>query len=347
MSWGQIMNLRRGAFSLAALALGSSVACNGAWAAENATGFYLLGSKTAMAGFVPPPGTYLVDMNYLYSGNASGAAARGIALRETGVLLNTQADVSVDATAYINLPIGLWVAPEKVLGGNIGFGAMFPVGHKSVDVGIDAFAQVTLPNGTVINANRSFEFDDSTTAFGDPVLNALIGWHDGNWHWTIGALLNVPIGPWQSDSISNISFNRWGVDTTAAVTWLDPKLGHEVSVATGFTFNGENPDTDYKTGTEFHVEWALIQHFSKTFSLGVAGYHYQQVTGDSGAGARLGPFEGRVTSLGPVLTYSFTVGKIPVSTQVQWLHEFDAKNRTEGDMGMINISMPLSVPRGQ
>jgi hypothetical protein len=220
---------------------------------------------------------------------------------------------------------------------------MVPVGRKKVDVSIDAFAQITLPDGTVIDANRSFDFDDASTKFGDPVLNALIGWHQGNWHWTVGALLNVPIGPWDTESISNVSFHHWGLDTTAAVTWLDPTRGHEVSVAAGFTFNWENPDTDYKTGTEFHVEWALVQHLSKTFSVGLAGYHYQQVTGDSGSGARLGPFEGRVTALGPVLTYSFTCGQIPVSTQLEWMHEFDAVNRAEGDVGLFTVSMPLSV----
>jgi hypothetical protein len=114
-------------------------------------------------------------------------------------------------------------------------------------------------------------------------------------------------------------------------------------VAAGFTFNGENPSTDYKTGTEFHVEWAFMQHLSKTFSVGVGGYHYQQVTGDSGSGARLGPFEGEVTALGPVLTYTFECGKIPVTTQLEWMHEFDAVNRAEGDGGFFNISMPLSV----
>jgi hypothetical protein len=30
------------------------------------------------------------------------------------------------------------------------------------------------------------------------------------------------------------------------VTWLDPKIGFEISAAPGFTFNGENPDTDYR-----------------------------------------------------------------------------------------------------
>jgi hypothetical protein len=311
--------------------------------AENAAGIYLLGAKTAMAGYVPPPGTYVTDINYYYAGDAGSEAARGIALRRTGAQLDVDLDIEVDANAYINAPIATWIAPNKVLGGNWGLGVMVPVGFKKVDVGIDAFAQVTLPDGTVIEANRSFDFEDDSTKFGDPLLNALIGWHQGNWHWTVGALLNIPIGPWENSSITNLSFNHWALDTTAAVTWLDPARGHEISVAAGFTFNWENPDTDYKTGTEFHVEWALIQHISKTFTLGVAGYHYQQVTGDSGAGATLGDFEGRITAIGPVMTYTFECGKIPVTTQLEWMHEFGAENRAEGDMGLVTISMPLSI----
>ena len=89
--------------------------------------------------------------------------------------------------------------------------------------------------------------------------------------------------------------------------------------------------------------WRSSSISSKTFTLGLAGYHYQQVTGDSGPGATLGPFEGRVTALGPVATYTFMCGKIPVSTQLEWLHEFDIENRAEGDMGMLNITVPLSV----
>ncbi|MCC7250263.1 transporter [Hyphomicrobium sp.] len=312
-------------------------------AAENAAGFYLLGAKTAMAGYVPPPGTYVTDINYFYSGKAGGQAAVGIALRQTGSILDIDADVRIDADAYVNAPVALWIAPEKVLGGNIGFGIMVPVGRKKVDVGIDAHIDLTLPNGTVIERDRRFDYDEASVRFGDPVLNALIGWHHGNWHLSVGALLNVPIGPWDTDSITNVSFHHWGLDTTGAVTWLDPARGHEVSVAAGFTFNWENRATDYKTGTEFHVEWALIQHVSKAFSLGLSGYHYQQLTGDSGAGTTLGDFEGRVTGLGPVLTYSFEWGKIPVTAQLEYIHEFEAVNRAEGDMGMLNISMPLSV----
>ena len=69
---------------LASLALGAtSLGAGDAQAAENAAGIYLLGTKTSMAGFVPP-GTYFVDVNYFYSGDASGNAAVGVALRRLG-----------------------------------------------------------------------------------------------------------------------------------------------------------------------------------------------------------------------------------------------------------------------
>ena len=117
------------------------------------------------------------------------------------------------------------------------------------------------------------------------------------------------------------------------MTYLDAKRGHEVSLTAGFTFNGENPATDYKTGTEFHVEWALMQHVSKTFAFGIAGYHYQQITGDSGAGARIGGFEGRATGLGPDITYTFMCGTTPISTELKYLREFGVENRLTGDGG--------------
>jgi hypothetical protein len=344
--------MKNAALVLASLALGAaSLAADETLAAENAAGFYLLGTKTTMAGFVPPPGTYFIDVNYFYAGDASGTAAAGVALRRLGNLtglppptLTVQADVKIEGDAQIALPTVLWIAPGKVLGGNMGFGAIVPYGRKAFDVDVDALATLNLPllNRT-LQVGRQFHFDESTTDFGDPLANALIGWHEGNWHWNIGTLLNIPIGPWSKQKDTNIAFNHWGLDTTGAVTWLDPKIGLELSSAAGFTFNWENPDTDYETGTEFHIEWALVQHFSKTFALGVTGYHYQQVTGDSGVGARLGEFKGRASALGAVLTYSFALGRIPVSTQWTYFHEFDVENRLEGDAGLLTISMPLSV----
>ena len=43
------------------------------------------------------------------------------------------------------------------------------------------------------------------------------------------------------------------------------------------------------------------------------------------------------------MTCSFNLGKVPVSTQLMWFHEFDVENRATGDAGFLNISFPLSV----
>ncbi|MBU2532223.1 MAG: transporter, partial [Alphaproteobacteria bacterium] len=145
--------------------------------------------------------------------------------------------------------------------------------------------------------------------------------------------------------LANIGFNRWAFDTTWAVTWLDPAQGLELSTAAGFTFNLENPDTDYETGTEFHLEFAAVKSLSKRFAIGLNGYYYQQVEGDSGPGARLGSFKGRSVALGPVVNWSFQLGKIPVSSSFKYFREFDVKNRLEGDVGVVSLTMPLSAGR--
>jgi hypothetical protein len=294
-----------------------------AQAAEGGLGFYLLGTKTSMAGFVPPPGTYLADFNYYYSGSTD------INFNVGGVNVNG----GVDAEAYIKLFNGLWVAPDKVFGGHAAFSVAVPIGWKSVSAG----ATIDLPGG-----EQKVDFQDDGTHIGDPVLGASLGWHEGNWHWSLGTLVNVPIGYWKRGDVTNMGFNRWAVDVTGALTYLDLKTGIELSGAAGFTFNGENDDTNYKTGTEFHLEGAAMQHFSKSFALGIQGYFYQQVTGDSGSGARLGDFEGRVIALGPAIDFSFALGKIPVSGNLRYFHEFDVENRLEGDAGYLNFVIPLS-----
>ena len=101
---------------------------NRAEAAENAKGFYLLGSVTSMAGFVPPPGKYGTSFKYFYSGSASGSAADGVALNDLGKI-DLQADIDVDAQVFIELLNPLWVLPNTVLGGNLAVGVIVPIGY--------------------------------------------------------------------------------------------------------------------------------------------------------------------------------------------------------------------------
>ena len=43
-----------------------------------------------------------------------------------------QADINLDADAQLTAPLLLWVAPEKVLGGNVGLGVIVPYGEVGV-----------------------------------------------------------------------------------------------------------------------------------------------------------------------------------------------------------------------
>ena len=101
--------------------------------------------------------------------------------------------------------------------------------------------------------------------------------------------------------------------------------------------------TDYKTGDEFHLEWAATKYLTKEFTIGLVGYYYQQLTPDTGTGARLGAFEGRVVSLGGSIGYTFEVGKLPISTRLKVYREFDAVNHLEGTAGFFTVSMPLAI----
>ncbi len=328
--------------------LSSTLICSSAtFAAEEGKSVYLLGSTASMAGMTPPPGWYFSSLTYVYNAGATGGGAISRTLGQAGGefppfgVLQTSVNMKLRAQVAINAFSLLYVAPEKLLGGNFGVGVVAPVGYQNVDVNMTALTNLVLPNGNPLLAGRTLRVNDNTFAFGDPMAMAFIGWNSGHLHWKLTGMVNVPVGSYAKANLVNMGFNRWAGDITGSMTYLNPQSGLEVSGAAGITINGQNPDTRYKTGTEFHFEGAVMQHFSKAFALGVVGYHYQQITGDSGAGAVLGPFKGRVSAIGPNLTYNFQVGSVPFLTSLRFMHEFNAKNRLAGNAGIFTLTIPL------
>jgi hypothetical protein len=156
--------------------------------------------------------------------------------------------------------------------------------------------------------------------------------------------LFIPTGDYEVGRLANMGKNRWAFDLGGAYTMANFKGGREFSAVLGFTFNGENDDTNYDSGNEMHLEIAGKQYLPNHFSLGIVGYWNEQLTGDSGGPAVLGDFKGRVFGVGPELSYQFTQSKThPVTLDLRWYHEFDAKNRVEGDAIFFTISVPLSI----
>ena len=298
------------------------------FAVEGGKGFYLLGLKTNMAGFLPSEGVYFSNPIMFYNGDLKSSES---------LPLGGTLDFGVEATAIVSLPLVLWVTPNKVLGGDVAFTAILPFGYNDVT----ADASIAFP-GLGFGAVGSLS--DDRFEVGDPVAGVSIGWHQSNLHWSLNTLVNIPVGDYDTDRLANLSFNRWGVDVTGAATWLDTTTGWELSSAVGLTFNGENSDTDYESGTEFHLEAAVSRFLSPAFSIGLNGYYYQQITDDKTSSPTQDGFEGRVLTVGPVATYNFKVGSTAVSTSLKYFREFSAENRPEGDIVLFQVSFPLWTP---
>jgi hypothetical protein len=316
---------RRAALALAGVAV---LGAGEAQASEGGASLYLLGSGGPGAAVLPPvEGVFFDNTFYWYDGKAEAA-------RE--FVLNGKVVLGLEATIAADFATVLWVPSTDLLGGTFAVGAALPVGVPDVTAG----AVLTGPRGNTVGVSRQ----DSAFVIGDPIVTAELGWNlPGDSHVALSTLVNVPVGMYREDQLANLAFHRWAVDASIAGTWHDPKLGWDISLKAGVTFNGTNHHTDYNTGTEAHFEGSIERIFSPQFSAGVQAYRFVQLTGDSGTGAVLGPNKGRVTGLGVTAAYNFPIGKMPATLRGRVFEEFDAERRLEGTAVMVSLTVPLSM----
>jgi hypothetical protein len=294
-------------------------------ATEGGASLYLPGFHGPGAGMLPPPGFYFENDFYSYSGRLSARTQTQLG----GAVL---ANVKVEARANFMTPT--WVTPLEIFGGNLAFAVSVPFGTPRISAG----AVIAVPRlGRAIGLSAR----DATFNLGDPIVSSFIGWHAGNFHWQVGGSVSIPAGAYQDGELSNMAFNRWIGDVFASATWLDPKIGLDISATIGFEINGKNKDTDYRSGNALHADLAITQYLSKEFSIGVIASHYQQVSGDGGSGATLGPYKGRVTAVGGSIGYNFVVAGTPVAARLKVLREVSVENRPQGTIALVSLAFPL------
>ncbi|WP_437880338.1 SphA family protein [Pseudomonas sp. LRF_L74] len=283
---------------LSLLAIGQS-----AHATEGGGGAYANGSEGFMTGALPPPGTYLVSYNTYYSADTFANSNPAFD------------DFKVNTAATILRAIH--VTDKQILGGNWAMHAFLVAADVDVDMGAGG--------------------RQDRAGLGDFIFDPLaIGWHSGNWHWIVGLDIYLPTGRYDKDELSNIGRNYVTLEPLFAFTYRNA-AGYEFSMKTMFDHNYENSDTDYRSGNELHADFVAAKHFGN-WGVGIGGYTYKQVSGDSGEGAMLGDFKGRATALGPQLTYTSASG---LNIQGRYQHEFDVQNRPEGDKFWLNVAIPL------
>jgi hypothetical protein len=294
---------------------------------EGGVSFWLPGFFGSLAATPQQPGWSLATIYYHTSVDAGANVvfARQVNRGRLNTNFTGGLAASLDADADLGIAIPQYVFATPVLGGQAAIAAVIPGGRNKVS----ADATLTAALGP-LQVTRSAGRTDTATGFGDPLLQASLRWNFGVHNVMTYVTGNIPIGAYNPQSMANLGIGHGAIDGGAGYTYFNPQTGHEFSAVGGFTHNFENPDTDYQSGVDFHLDAAASQFLSKQLMVGLVGYAYQQVTGDSGSGARLGDFRSRVFGVGPQIGYLFPVGDHQGYLNLKGYKEFGAENRPEG-----------------
>ena len=165
--------------------------------------------------------------------------------------------------------------------------------------------------------------EGSLTSYGDLAPFAELLWNHGVNNYMAYVTGNIPVGDYDPTRIPNIGLGHGAIDVGGAYTYFNPATGNEISGVAGFTYNFRNPDTQYRSGIDFHFDWGASHYLTKQLFVGIAGYAYQQITDDSGQNPILGGFRSRVFGVGPQIGYSFPVGDMQGFLGLRAYGEFD------------------------
>jgi hypothetical protein len=311
---------------VASFAIGLSLCGAGpSFADESGASAWLPGQFASFAAAPGDPGFAFETIYFRRSASASasrsfrigGSIATGLDLTEQYIFLTPS-----------------YTFHDPVLHGQLFVGATFAPGRADISVaGI-----LTGPQGNSLSASRS----DTMTGIGD--INPLVSlkWTAGPHNFMAYSTGTVPVGMYDPIRLAGLGIGHWAIDWGLGYTFMS-ESGLEFSVTAGVTYNFMNPSTQYQSGTDSHIDWGLSYSPTEAFYFGAAGYFYDQLSGDSGPGAVLGPFQSRVGGVGPQVGCVFAIGRVQVDLNLRGYAEFAAENRPEG----WNIWFTVGVSRGR
>ena len=294
----------------AALAAASA---SGSHAAEGGVSHYLPGIAGELGFALPPaPGLSVTNILWSQSGELDAAVSGGRVTED----LELEMVLDIVAAAY--------AFAEPVLGGTYSVGVVVPFGHARLD-------------GDFAGGES---FSASASGVGDIALIPFqMNWSRGNYYFELTQSIIAPVGTYDEDDLVNIGLGYWSFDTVAAFTWLNPAWGTEVSFAWGLMHNSENTNSEYHTANESHFDWAVNQFVTETLAVGLRGYRLNQLKGDSGEGAILGPLEGFSQGYGAgfVWTPAAADGRLAIAGKV--MRDTDARDgRYESDYAQLSFA---------
>jgi hypothetical protein len=306
-------------FALCALTGGLGVSSI-AHAEEGGSGHYMPGSMASFIDSVPPAPAFLARLNVMdYDGSVSPQFVLPF-----GGMLATGVDAQIQGYG-----LTLVWRPDFDLGEGWSYAMSTTIPLIT--------ARVSASAATSLQSGRSVSLSDEETGLGDIIVQPVMLSFALDPDFKVNSRLTIytPTGDYTAGKLANTGKNFWTFSPSVELMYFGQKNGFEASLFTGVDLNTENNDTDYQSGTQFHMDGTLAQHFPLCGGLagfGLNAYYYQQIGADSGSGATLGDFKAMTTGAGPVISHSAKVGTHSVTGELKWLHEFDTTNRLEGDI---------------
>ena len=234
----------------------------------------------------------------------------------------------LDATSDAFILGGLYTFETPVLDSAFSMGAFLP--YVWMDV-----------TANVIGGGFTGFRTDTADGIGDVIfIPAMMAWKKDSWQYSALLPIYAPTGEYNVGSLANVGRKYWTFDPTFQVSYNNAKTNFNAAIFTGVTLNTENQDTDYQSGSAFHIDASvqqLLQLGPGLLSLGFNAFYYEQIAGDSGYGAKLGGFEGRTTGIGPALGYILPCGESAFVAEARWLPELNTKRRLEGDFFWLKL----------
>ena len=299
---------------------------------EGGAGDYVPGLYASLINITPNKPGFAVGAGYLFYSGSGGA---GTTLPFGGLLAaNVSAELSLADIAFT------YTFCPKILGAYYTFALSIP--YVWVDVKATISLNPRLFPG--VRGTLSKTVRDGANGLSDIFITPFaLNWTFGDLQVNPQVFVVAPSGDYQTGVLATPGKNVWDFDALLGLSYLSHKTGTEFTVFGGFGVSTKDTDTDYRNGNAVHAEATLQQYLplSKQTLIGVGAnaFYYQQVSGDRGSGARLGPNEGTDVGVGPVVTLINTSPKHPYSVQVKWLPEVYTKNRLNGDWVWVTAGL--------
>lgn len=289
---------------LAAAAIAVATAAN---ATEGGGSIYPVGSENFVCCALPPPGLYGI----VYGQHYEADKVRG----NDGQVV-TPPTFNVKATALA--PRLIWVSPHEVAGASFGLHTIVPLVNLDVNVAPGV--------------------SQTKTGLGDIVFGPFLGWHHSQkLHSVLGLDIYAPTGRYSKAEVANIGRNYWAVQPVVGLSYIDP-AGLNADAKVMWTYNFENKDTDYRSGQELIIDYALGWGLGQGWTVGAGGYLYQQLNDDKLAGANVPGSKGRTFAIGPSVKYDSGKGWFMTA---KYQAETHVRNRADGAAFWVKAVFPF------